>query len=460
MLAVVDPSHPSVGTVIGGKYRIERVLGEGGMGAVYEAVHVRLDQRVAVKMLLPELVKVGELVWRFEREAKAAAQLRHRNTARVVDVDVSPEGVPYMVMELLHGHDLESEIQTRGALPVGEAVHYVLQACSAMGEAHGLGIVHRDLKPANLFLNDEADGSVCLKVLDFGISKVQSDTDVRVTTTKAQMGTPLYMSPEQVRSAKNVDLRSDVWSLGVILYELLAGEPPFTGSAAGIGAAIVNDPPRPLQEIRPDVPEALCAVVAKAMEKSPAARFASTLEMSDALAPFSNVPVPGGAPSRPRLPSRPAMSSPSIAVAATVAAPAITDATRRDAVSGGGATGGTWAGERKPAVRSRRLWILGFAAALGVVAIIGVAGFSMFRGATTAAATASATSSAATAVGSPPVPSALVPTATAQAATSATTLASVATVAPVKSVAPVPHPSATTKPSAPASASLANPPRL
>ena len=434
------------------------------MGTVYEAVHVRLDQRVAIKMLLPDLVQVGELVWRFEREAKAAAQLRHRNTARVVDVDVTPEGVPYMVMELLHGHDLEAELQTRGALPISEAVHHVLQACSAMGEAHSLGIVHRDLKPANLFLNDEADGSVCLKVLDFGISKVQSDADVRVTTTKAQMGTPLYMSPEQVRSAKNVDLRSDIWSLGVILYELLGGEPPFTGSAAGIGAAIVNDPPRPLREIRPELPEELCAVVSKAMGKSPADRFPSTLELSAALAPFCNVPVPaGGSPSRPRMASRPALSSPSIAVAATVAAPMPTDAPARGAISGTSATAGTWAGEAKPGVRPRQLWIVGVAAGLGLIGIMGGAGIVLSRGATATGGTPTAPSALATATIQPavstPVTSAPTPTTTAPTA-SATTLASVPTIAPVKSGVASTHPSATTRPSALPSASLANPPRL
>jgi serine/threonine-protein kinase len=457
----VDPSHPSPGAIIGGKYRIERVLGEGGMGAVYEAVHTRLDQRVAIKMLLPELVKVGELVWRFEREAKAAAQLRHRNTARVVDVDATAEGVPYMVMELLHGHDLESELQSVGQLPVDQAVHYVLQACSAMGEAHSLGIVHRDLKPANLFLNDEADGSVCLKVLDFGISKVKSDADVRVTTTKAQMGTPLYMSPEQVRSAKNVDLRTDIWSLGVILYELLAGEPPFTGSAAGIGAAIVNDAPRPLRELRPEVPEALEAAVSKAMQKNPADRFASTLELSAALAPFSSVPVLSGALSRPRVASVPGISSPSsrsIAVAATVAVPTPTDASK--GVSGAGATAGTWAEETKPSARPRRLWIVGAVAGLAAVAIVGAVGFSLSHTPATATGTPALPSALAPATATPAVSAPLASAAVTPPTLSATTLASAATVAPPKSATPQARPSAAAKPTATHSASPANPERL
>lgn len=282
---------PQPGATLGGKYRIERMLAEGMMGVVYEALHVKLGQQVAVKLPRPTILEHGELVDRFEREARAAAQLRHRNTARVLDVDTSETGIPYLVMELLHGHDLETEISRRGALPVEEAVGYVLQACAAMHEAHGRGIVHRDLKPSNMFLAIEPDDGVCLKILDFGISKFQSE-DVGLTMTEVGMGTPLYMSPEQVRSAKDVDQRTDVWSLGVILYELLTGQTPFNGSEIGIGAAIIADEPIPLRELRHDVPPGLAAVVAKAMAKARDDRFGSMAEMMAALTRFSASSIP------------------------------------------------------------------------------------------------------------------------------------------------------------------------
>ena len=334
------------------------------MGAVFEATHVKLGQRVAIKMLLPELLDAPDLVARFEREARAAARLRHRNAARVTDVDQTDAGVPYMVMELLHGHDLESELEARRPLPIGECVHYVMQAASAMSEAHALGTVHRDLKPSNLFLHDEADGSSCLKVLDFGISKLTTD-DVRVTSTQTQMGTPLYMSPEQVRSAKNVDHRTDVWSLGVILYELLAGEPPFMGTAAGVGAAIAADDPRPLRELRPEVPEALAAVVRRAREKDPAKRFQSMQDLASALAPFSSVPTP--IPSRPRVEIQTGARKPSatFAEAATLATP------------GAARTDGAWT--TKPNARAPRLVL----ATIALAACAGAAGVWFFFAHTT-----------------------------------------------------------------------------
>jgi serine/threonine protein kinase len=282
---------PQPGTVLGGKYRIERVLGQGVMGVVYEAVHERLGQHVAIKLPQLAILSVPVLAERFEREARASARLRHRNSVRVMDVDVTAGGLPYLVMELLDGHDLESEVTRRGPLPIGEAVGLIIQACAAMQEAHSRGIVHRDLKPSNMFLANEADGTVCLKVLDFGISKFQSEK-VRLTATQIQLGTPLYMSPEQVRSVKDLDGRTDVWSLGVILYELLSGLPPFMGSVTGVGAAIVNDVPRSLRELRPQIPAELEAAVSMAMAKKPGERFASMHEMSLALAPFSTLPLP------------------------------------------------------------------------------------------------------------------------------------------------------------------------
>jgi eukaryotic-like serine/threonine-protein kinase len=278
-------SLPSRGDVIAGKYAIVRVLGEGGMGVVFEATHVRLQQRVAVKMLLPEMVAEEVIVTRFEREARAAAQLRGRHVASVTDVDVTSDGLPYMVMELLEGHDLQTELEQRGRLPVEYAVDYVLQACAAMVEAHGLGIVHRDLKPSNLFVEREGDQCV-VKVLDFGISKVESEAGVKLTTAETVMGTALYMSPEQVRSSRSVDARSDIWSLGVILYELLSGQPPWLGTVTQLAAAIVTEDPPELRG-HCDVPEGLAAIVHRCLRRDVNERFSDVVELALALAPYA-----------------------------------------------------------------------------------------------------------------------------------------------------------------------------
>jgi serine/threonine-protein kinase len=263
------------------------------MGIVFEALHVRLRQRVAVKMLLPEFAKRGDVVARFDREARAAAQLRNAHVARVLDVDMLPEGAPYLVMEYLQGRDLSAELAARGPLPIAEAVDYVCQACDAMAEAHALGIVHRDLKPGNLFLTDEG-GRRTVKVLDFGISKVADDNvGQRVTATFSALGTALYMSPEQVRSAKHVDARSDVWALGVILYELLTGRTPFEGeSATAVAASIVADPLPSPRTFRPELPSALETAVMIALEKDRERRFRSAPALAQAIAGFGLAGTP------------------------------------------------------------------------------------------------------------------------------------------------------------------------
>jgi len=281
------------------------------MGVVFRAVNTRLGQNVAIK--IPQAIVLAEpaLVDRFAREAKAAARLRHRNSARVIDVDTSEDGIPYLVMEFLQGHDLESELLQRGKLSVDEAVGYIIQACSAMVEAHSRGIVHRDLKPSNLFLASEPDGNVCLKVLDFGISKFQSEK-VKLTAPFAQIGTPLYMSPEQIRVSSALDERTDIWSLGVILYELLAGQPPFSGSSTSVGAAIVVDRPAPLSRYRDDLPVGLETAIFHALEKEPSERFGNMREMLQALAPFSTQPVPSELPRASRTGMPPTASNPAI----------------------------------------------------------------------------------------------------------------------------------------------------
>ncbi|MBM4363359.1 MAG: serine/threonine protein kinase, partial [Deltaproteobacteria bacterium] len=240
-------SAPQPGEVLAGKYRVERVLGQGGMGVVVQAMHLQLEERVAVKFLLPEYAVHAEASTRFLREARAAVKIKSEHVARVIDVGTLESGAPYMVMEYLAGRDLADVLEQRGPLPVEEVVEYVLQACEALAEAHALGIVHRDLKPANLFLTKRADGSAQVKVLDFGISKagVSSDSgaDQSLTKTSAMMGSPLYMSPEQMRSARSVDARSDLWSLGAILFELMAGRPPFSGeSLPELLARVLTDP--------------------------------------------------------------------------------------------------------------------------------------------------------------------------------------------------------------------------
>jgi serine/threonine protein kinase len=279
------------GQVIADKYRVERVLGEGGMGYVVAAHHLKLDQLVALKFLKPEALKHAHVVQRFAREARAAAKIRGEHVARVIDVGDLPNGAPYIVMEYLDGEDLGQRLQQRGPLPVDEAVGYLLQACEALAEAHAAGVVHRDLKPPNLFLARTAGRIPTLKVLDFGISKALDETSEggrNLTSTTMIMGTPHYMSPEQLRSSRDVDQRSDIWALGVVLFELLTGQPPFDGeNATSVITSIVTDQPRALLELRPDAPRELWPVLLRCLAKQRAERFPGVLELARALAPFS-----------------------------------------------------------------------------------------------------------------------------------------------------------------------------
>ena len=284
-----EPIDLKEGEILAGKYRVERVLAQGGMGVVVAAIHQQLDQRLALKFLLPDGVQNEAHVARFVREARAAVRLRSEHVARVLDVGTSETGSPYIVMEYLEGQDLSNVLAEKGALPVHTAVGYILQACEAVAEAHANGIVHRDLKPANLFLTKRPDGTACIKVLDFGISKQSTASDPSMTSTQAIMGTPMYMSPEQMRSSKSVDARSDIWALGMVLYELLVGRVAFARETLPeLCAAILNDPPPSLLEARPDIGGELEVVVMRALEKSPAHRFGSLAEMASALAPFAH----------------------------------------------------------------------------------------------------------------------------------------------------------------------------
>jgi serine/threonine protein kinase len=286
-----DPKHTSVGVgdVLAGKYRVDGVLGTGGMGVVVAAHHLQLDERVALKFLLPEALANEEAVMRFEQEARAAVKITSEHVARVIDVGALESGAPYIVMELLDGCDLSAWIREKGALPVEQAVEFVLHACEAIAEAHSLGIVHRDLKPANLFVVRRNDGLHSVKVLDFGISKVRKSGggDLSGTKTSVIMGSPFYMSPEQMRSSKDVDPQSDIWALGVILYELLAGQTPFAADTyAETCVRVMTEPPIPLRELRPDVPPALAGAIDRCLEKDRRLRHADVAEFALSLQEF------------------------------------------------------------------------------------------------------------------------------------------------------------------------------
>src|SRR4051812_5857690 len=291
---------PQAGDVLAGKYRVERILGVGGMGIVLAVEHLELGQRMAIKMMLPGVAPDEMAVTRFLREARSAAALQSEHVVRIFDVGTLDSGAPYMVMELLRGEDLSQVLLNVGRLEIRDAVDYVLQACHAIAEAHAMGVVHRDLKPSNLFLTRRSDGTALVKVLDFGISKAMdassgSGLSANLTATSAVMGSPLYMSPEQVRNAKQVDARADIWSLGVILHELLTGNPVFQADTLpGICAAIIADEPPPLCALREDAAPGLEAVLRRCLEKSVKQRFQSTHELMQALRPFASTSVASG----------------------------------------------------------------------------------------------------------------------------------------------------------------------
>jgi serine/threonine-protein kinase len=273
-----------VGAVFAGKYRVERVLGQGGMGVVVQATHLQLHQPVAIKFLLPELLTNEQVVQRFLREAQAAVRLKSEHVARVIDVGSLDNGAPYIVLEYLDGMDLSA--LARQQLTIGQIVDLMLQACEALAEAHSIGIVHRDIKPANFFITQGSDGALMLKVLDFGISKAaQGALDHNLTATSVVMGTPTYMSPEQVKSTRDVDRRSDIWSLGIVLYELFQGTPPFV--AETFGSMAIKVATEQLPPLSTQLPPGLAEIVYRCLQKDPALRFQNIAELSYALAPYA-----------------------------------------------------------------------------------------------------------------------------------------------------------------------------
>lgn len=295
-MPTVNPSAPvNSGDVLASKYRVERILGVGGMGVVVSAVHIELDQVVALKFLHPDAATNPEMIERFVREARASVRLKSPHVAKTLDVGRLDDGRPYIVMELLEGRDLDAELRSVPMLSFEDAASYVLQACDALAEAHALGIVHRDLKPSNLFVTIGPDGRPQIKVFDFGISKfldepfVQGRTPSSLTKTESVFGSPAYMSPEQMRSSRDVDERTDLWALGIILYELLTKRIPFEAqSAIEMGLKVVSDAPLPPRAFRADVPEGLEQVVLRCLQKNPNNRFSDVGELAMALAPFAH----------------------------------------------------------------------------------------------------------------------------------------------------------------------------
>jgi serine/threonine-protein kinase len=291
----------SPGDTIAGIYRVERKIGEGGMSVVLAATHLPTGRIMAVKVLQSETASAEGAVARFWREARAVSRLTTPHVVRIFDVGMLADDTPYMAMELLEGETLAVRMHRERKLPLPAALDCFRQACDAVAAAHAIGVVHRDLKPENMFLSREG-GREVLKVLDFGISKTMratvSDDQQRLTKTTDVFGSPTYMSPEQLKASRDVDARTDVWSLGVLLHEMLAGAPPFEGrSVAEIFGAILYMDPRPLGEIRADVPKSVEAAVLRALRRDREERFASVEELLRAIeAP----PAPVVEPAPPR----------------------------------------------------------------------------------------------------------------------------------------------------------------
>ena len=313
-----------IGSIVGGKFRVERVLAEGGMGLVAAAMHLQLEQMVALKFYRRDIMRSSESRERFMREAKAAAQLKSEHVARVLDVGVGETGALYIVMEYLEGQGLERAIAAETSLDPSSACEYAIQACEALAEAHARGIVHRDIKPSNLFLAERA-GWRAVKVLDFGVSKIALAQASNITTNlNVVMGTPCYMSPEQIHSAATVDHRSDIWSLGATLYQMLTGRPPFDPSLPILALAeeITSKDLPSVSELRSDVPRALSDVVARCLDRDRGRRMPSAADLAAALVPFAPARAQQVAERAATLAGKPGVGT--RAAAAVVTTPAVT----------------------------------------------------------------------------------------------------------------------------------------
>jgi serine/threonine protein kinase len=426
------------GDLVAGKYRIQQVLGVGGMGVVVAARHEELDQLVAIKFVRDDALGNDEAVERFLREARSAAKLKSEHVARVLDVGRLPSGAPYMVMEFLDGTDLAQTLTRDGPMAFDLAVGLMLQVCEAVAEAHAAGIVHRDLKPENLFLTRTLGGSPRMKVLDFGVSKsatLASGGKGLLTGTRAMLGSPLYMAPEQMRSSRDVDSRIDVWALGVVLFELLTRRSPFEADTMPeLCLKVVSEPPLSLAQLRPDLPPALVGVVERCLEKEREKRYANAAELAAALEPFgpprSNL-FSGRLP--PTGPSRP--SGVQVGVPGSMETSVVTPGQRS------ASSPAAWGTERRaepgvsgPRPKQTMLWI----AAFSLVSAGAIAFFASRRPAVSRGH-ASATSAASAASPAPPPPAevAIAPSASSVGAESAGATAS-AMPAPSGDVGPAP----------------------
>lgn len=287
-----DTSLPfRVGDTLAGKYRVDRVLGVGGMGVVVAATHLDLDSKVAIKVMRDELLSDPSAVQRLMLEARSAAKIKSAHVARVLDVSTLPNGVPYIVMEFLDGCDLGQLLAERGALPVEQVADFLLQACEALAEAHAAQIIHRDLKPENLFVARDADGSPTIKVVDFGISKQlgPSASERALTNPSTAVGSPQYMAPEQMQG-RQVDVRADIWALGAILYQSVTGKHAFDGQTLPeVCAKVLGQEPVSLRSLKPQVPSELEVVVLRCLKKNPEERYSDVASFATALAPFGSV---------------------------------------------------------------------------------------------------------------------------------------------------------------------------
>jgi serine/threonine-protein kinase len=274
-----------VGDLVADRYRLGRLVARGGMGAVYEAQHTFLARRVAIKLLAGDFRRPGALQ-RFEREAKAAGALESEHIAAVVDYGVVANGEPFLVMEYVEGEDLAHLLERARVLPAVRAVNLAIDVCRGLAVAHEKGIVHRDLKPSNVMVARRSDNTDLAKILDFGVAKLPGEPTS--TSPGALLGTASYMPPEQARDPKTVDARADLYSVGVMLYEMLTGERPHPGDTPSLVVYhLLHERAVPLRERRPDLPEALAEVVEKAMAHDADARFTSATELLRALAPFA-----------------------------------------------------------------------------------------------------------------------------------------------------------------------------
>ena len=470
-------SAPSVslnaGDVLAGKYRILRLLGRGGMGAVFAAEHQILGQEVAIKLLLDSPAQGSDLIQRFVNEARAASKIQGEHVVRVFDVDTLPDGNLFIAMELLQGEDLDSLVERSGTLQPSVAVDYVLQSMEALAHAHQLGIVHRDLRPSNLFLVVRPDGEHVIKVLDFGVAKVQNLPNVQgaSTQTTALFGTPLYMSPEQIRSAKAADAQSDLWSLGVILFKLLTGNLPFSGETFGELCFSIAEQTAPLAHtLGPGIPPGLSDVVARCLERSNEKRFMTAGELAVALRPFASE---GGARSADRVVAT-ERGGGSSAVPPPTEAPAVSGEPAPTPAAPSPPTAGNWAASQAR-TRGSGAFRKGVAAVVAATAALAAVGIGLVVRATdqktqpaAAATSVSPPARSAPAQSAPattePEPAASAPETPASAAPSAQSSAAPApSTAPVASRAnparssPVPHASRPTHTPAPAPHHAAKP---